>query len=185
VIQLAQLLGVTALAALALALSIVLRQAGRLIAATRQIEGFRRSVADLAARIDTSLAGVATLIDGVRRRTIEAESIGDNLAAASDAVERYAAEARGLHGPPGSNDIRDAIVDELDRAGRALQMVEHGCSILTSARVRGRELEAQTAIKRGYLNVLHAREAIGRHAARAASFDATHRPAGMFERRNA
>jgi hypothetical protein len=46
-------------------------------------------------------------------------------------------------------------------------MVEHGCSIQASARAGSRGLEAQTAIKRGYLNVLHAREAIIRHAAEA------------------
>ncbi|HXG40826.1 MAG TPA: hypothetical protein VNJ28_07780, partial [Candidatus Limnocylindrales bacterium] len=60
-----------------------------------------------------------------------------------------------------------AIVAELERAGRALEMVEHGRSILASARRGGRELEAQTSIKRGYLNLLHAREAIRRHAAEA------------------
>ena len=39
-------------------------------------------------------------------------------------------------------------------------MVEHGAEILAQVRRRGRELEAQTSIKRGYLNLLHAREAI-------------------------
>jgi hypothetical protein len=50
-------------------------------------------------------------------------------------------------------------------------MAEHGRSILISARVGGRELEAQTAIKRGYLNLIHAREAMVRHAARAAELE--------------
>jgi hypothetical protein len=50
-------------------------------------------------------------------------------------------------------------------------MVEHGAGILAQARRRGRELEAQTSIKRGYLNLLHAREAIARHAARAVALD--------------
>jgi len=48
-------------------------------------------------------------------------------------------------------------------------MVDHGASILAQVRRRGRELEAQTAIKRGYLNALHAREAIARHAAELAA----------------
>jgi hypothetical protein len=51
-------------------------------------------------------------------------------------------------------------------------MIEHGVSIQASARSGGREIEAQTAIKRGYLNVLHAREAITRHAAEAATLAA-------------
>ena len=41
-------------------------------------------------------------------------------------------------------------------------MVEHGATILAPVRRGGRELEAQTSIKRGYLNLLHAREAIAR-----------------------
>jgi hypothetical protein len=43
--------------------------------------------------------------------------------------------------------------------------VEHGSSILTSGANLQHETEATTAIKRGYLNLLHAREAIARHAA--------------------
>ncbi len=39
--------------------------------------------------------------------------------------------------------------------------------MLTSARRGARDLEAQTSIKRGYLNLIHAREAIARHAVRA------------------
>jgi hypothetical protein len=50
-------------------------------------------------------------------------------------------------------------------------MVEHGAKILAQARRRGRELEAQTSVKRGYLNLVHAREAIVRHAAAAEELD--------------
>ena len=48
-------------------------------------------------------------------------------------------------------------------------MVSHGCTLLASASGPQRETEAQTAIKRGYLNALHAREAIARHAAELAA----------------
>ena len=54
----------------------------------------------------------------------------------------------------------------LERAARALAMVEHGATILAQVRRRGRELEAQTSLKRGYLNLLHAKEALDRHALR-------------------
>ena len=110
---------------------------------------------------------VSERIDGVRRNTLSADAIGENLAAAGDAVDRYAVEAEALRGTGPLNEVRSALIADLERARRALQMVEHGCSILASARVGGRELEAQTAIKRGYLNILHAREAIVRHGARA------------------
>jgi len=38
---------------------------------------------------------------------------------------------------------------------------------MVAVRRGNRELEGQTSIKRGYLNLLHAREAIARHAASA------------------
>jgi hypothetical protein len=184
--ELAQLLAIAAFVALALAFALFIRRAGRFIAETREIETFRRTAADLTARVDTSLNGVAGRIDGVRRRTLSAQDISENIAAATDAVERYTAEARALPGPPIAAEIRDALVTELERAGRALQMVEHGCTILTSARIGGREIEAQTSIKRGYLNVLHAREAIRHYAGRAAAVSiAGQRQSRLFERRNA
>jgi hypothetical protein len=184
--ELAQFLAIAAFVALALAFALFVRRAGRFVAETRELETFRRTAADLTARVETSLDGVAKRIDGVRRRTLAAEAITENLAAATDAVERYTDEARALPGPGAAAEIREALISELERAGRALQMVEHGCTILNSARVGGRELEAQTAVKRGYLNILHAREAIRRYAARAATVGITgQRQPRLFERRNA
>jgi hypothetical protein len=63
-------------------------------------------------------------------------------------------------------------------------MVQHGCTILSSGRRSGRDTEAQTAIKRGYLNILHAREAMAEHAARAADLSVEDVPR-LFQRRNA
>jgi hypothetical protein len=62
-------------------------------------------------------------------------------------------------------------------------MIEHGREIQTSARSGGREIEAQTSIKRGYLNVLHAREAIGHQASLARALGASDDVG--FQQRNA
>jgi hypothetical protein len=167
VTELAILLPLMAFVALAAGTAIVLRRAGRIVARTREVEGFRSAVRDLTARVDTSLEGATSRIDAVRRNQVGADTIGETITAATDAIERYIEEARALGGPPGAEDIRDDIVAELERAERALAMVDHGTTILAQVRRRGRELEAQTAIKRGYLNLLHAREAIDRHAMRA------------------
>jgi len=166
-LELSVLLPVAAFVALALGVLIVLRRAGRIVARTRETEHFRSAVRDLTTRIDHSLEGAIGRIDGVRRGRLGADVIPPTIEAATDAVERYADEARALKGPPAGVEIREAIVEELARAGRALAMVEHGAKILAQARRRGRELEAQTAVKRGYLNLVHAREAIVRHAAAA------------------
>ena len=163
-----QLLVVLPIAAFLILLTLFilfLRRAGRLVAATRDVERFRRQAADLAARAETSLSEICAQVDAVRRGQLSAAAVGDDIAASLDAVERYAAEARALHPPPEGIRIRDQMAGELEHAKRALEMVEHGVGIQASARAGARELEAQTAIKRGYLNVLHAREALVRHAA--------------------
>ena len=163
---------------------LVLRRAGRFIAETRDIERFRRQLGDLATRIETSLGEICTRIDGFRRGQFGADTLADDITASLDAVARYADEARALHPPAEANRIRDEIVAELERAGRALEMVEHGRGIQVSARSAGREIEAQTSIKRGYLNVLHAREAIV-HQARVVASMAPADGTNPFQRRNA
>jgi hypothetical protein len=165
--ELTVLLPVAAFAALAFGVLVILRRAGRIVARTREVEHFRSAVGDLATRIDQSLEGAVGRIDAVRRGQLAADAIPPTIEAATDAVSRYVDEARSLKAPTAGEPIRDAMVEELERAGRALAMVEHGAKILAQARRRGRELEAQTSVKRGYLNLVHAREAIVRHAAAA------------------
>jgi hypothetical protein len=163
-VELAILLPIAAFIALAAGLAVVLRGTGRIVARTRELELFRARVTDLAERVDASLGGAAAQIDAVRRRQVAPDTIMDTLAAATDAVERYADEAKALRGPRKAQRIRSEMVAELERAQRALGMVEHGTSIMTVVRRGPRELEANTSIKRGYLNLIHAREAFARHA---------------------
>jgi hypothetical protein len=155
---------------------LVLRRAGRFLAHTRDVERFRRQVGDLGGRIETSLGETSGRVDAVRRGQLGADAVADDLSASLDAAGRYADEARALRPPGIAIRIRDEIVAELERAARALEMIEHGLAIQTSARAGGRELEAQTSIKRGYLNVLHAREAIARQAQVAADLTAGDQP---------
>ncbi|MEO5884420.1 MAG: hypothetical protein ABIQ58_02765 [Candidatus Limnocylindrales bacterium] len=176
--ELAILLPLMAFVALAAAIAIVLRRAGSIVARTREVEGFRSAVRDLAARVDTSMEGATSRIDAVRRGQLAADTIGPTVAAAADAVERYASEARALGGPEQALTIRNDIVAELERAARALEMVDHGAKILAQVRRGTRELEAQTALKRGYLNLLHAREAVARQALRVDDLEVKVEPGG-------
>lgn len=165
----AVILPLAAFVVLAMLFALFLRRASRLIAATRDVERFRRQVRDLTSRIETSLGELLGRVDSVRRGQLAAPAVVDDIAATLDAVQKYTEESRALKPPPDGRQIRDDIVAELERAKRALEMIDHGVSIQVSARAGGRETEAQTAIKRGYLNVLHAREAILRHGAQAAA----------------
>lgn len=178
-IEAAVILPLLAFLVLAAMFLLFLRRAGRLGAATRDVERFRRQVGDLAARAELSLGEMSGRIDSIRRGSLSAAAVTDDLTASLDAVQRYADEARGLRAPHDGSPIRDALVAELERAKRALEMVEHGCTIQVTLRAGSRGLEAQTAIKRGYLNLLHAREAIARHAQEAADLvpaDRSRRP---------
>jgi hypothetical protein len=159
------LLPIFAFVALAAGLIVVFRGTGRIVAKTREVESFRSAIRDLTARVDASLTGAAGRIDLVRHHALEPAALGDTLTAASDAVEQYLEEAKALHAPKSATPIREDLVLGLERAGRALSTVEHGTNILASVRGGARELEAQTSIKRGYLNLIHAREAIARQAA--------------------
>jgi hypothetical protein len=180
----AQLLAITAFVAFALALLIFVRRAAKVLADTRETQRFRRRIGDLAPRVYASLDGVGARIDGVRRHIVAAEAIAPDVETALAEVEAYTGEVRALRGPPAAIEIRDAIVVELERARRALEMVEHGCGMLSGGRLGARELEAETAVKRGYINVLHAREALARHAARGATLEVPQEE-GFFARRNA
>jgi hypothetical protein len=161
---LAFVIPLVAFVVLAAVFIVLFRRASQALTRTRDETRFRRAVEDLAARIDESLSGVIERIDAVRRHQVGADTIEPNLGAASDAVARYAVEAAALHGPVPAEDVRANLLAELERAARALEMAAHGCTLMAAGSGRHRELEAQTAIKRGYLNALHAREAIARHA---------------------
>jgi hypothetical protein len=169
--DLVKLLPIAAFIALVAGLAVVLRGTGRIVARTREVERFRGSVRDLAARVDASLAGAAGQIDAVRRRQVGPDAIVDTIEAAKDAVTRYIEEAKAIRGPRKTQRIRSDLVAELERSQRALEMVEHGTSIMVNVRRGPRELEAQTSIKRGYLNLIHAREAFARSAVLAQEFE--------------
>jgi hypothetical protein len=149
---------------LAATFAFVLHRAARVMADTREIDAFRGRITDLVARIDRSLTEVAERIDGVRRHQVDPGEIRENLDAAEEAVARYAEEGEALRPPAGLDGLRVAVVDELSRAGRALEMVRHGCEALATGVAGPRQVEGQTSVKRGYLNILHARDALRRVA---------------------
>ena len=164
------------LAVLALLLAAMVTLAWRVVrwsVRTRSVVGFRSAVADLSTRSEAALARASEVIDAVRRGAAPAVDIAADLGQALTATEQLAGEARALRSSSGGEAIRSALIDELERAGRALEMVQHGCGLLITARGREHDPEALTAIKRGYLNLVHVREGIARQAAAAAAIPVT------------
>lgn len=180
----AQVIALIAFLFVAIGVAAVALRTGAVLTRTREAEGFRGQVGDLARRVETSLGDVSVLIDRVRRRETEPETILESLEAARDAVERYAEEARALGAPAIAKVHRDAIVHELERAGRALELVEHGCVLYGTGRRIERGTEADTAVKRGYLNLIHARETIAEQAKVAVERAEDASPVRRFQRRD-
>jgi hypothetical protein len=131
---------------------------------TRRMLAFQVLTRDLARRAEASLAGVSEQVDRVRRGMRPGDEITGDLARAMAATAGLAAEARMVRAPKAGASILDGIVEELERAGRALEMVDHGCQLVESGVRRELDPEAQTAVKRGYLNLVHARESIAEQA---------------------
>jgi len=184
-VESAQVIALVAFLFVAILVALAARRTGSILSRTREAEGFRGEVGDLARRVEASLGDVSHLIDGVRRRDVEPQSVTTSLAAARDAVERYTDEARALAAPTIAAPQRDAIVHELERAGRALELVEHGCALYDTGRRLERGTEADTAVKRGYLNLIHARESIAEHAKVAIVRAEDASPVRRIQRRNA
>lgn len=159
------------------------RRAGSALNRTRIAESFRSGTVDLDRRVGQSLGDIATLIDAVRRRESDPELIRDNLVASKDAVQRYAAELGALEGPPVVGPYRQEMTRELERVERALELVDHGCALARSGHWLERGPEADTSIKRGYLNLIHARGSFAEHAATAVRLAEEASPVRRFGQR--
>ena len=145
---------------------LTVRRMSVLIGRTRDLERFQSAVAAL----DAGLAAVVDPLVAQPRRDPAARRRPDRprrrarrdaRRACATSPPRAASCAR----PRRSSDEAAALVVELDRAARAADMVEHGLDALLAHRGR-RELEAQTSLKRGALNLRNARGAATRIAAR-------------------
>jgi hypothetical protein len=117
-----------------------------------------RAAKDVARRADISLGEVAVVVDDLRRRKAGPEASAASLAASAEALRRYALEAEIVdkHVPHGDDAGMKA---EIERALRAIELIEHGRELMLDTAV-DHIGEGETAVKRGYLNLLHARDAI-------------------------
>lgn len=147
-------------AALVIAFAAILARASRVVADTRVEDAFRRDGAALADRAIDHLGEAAARIDRVRRRLDPPAALDEILPPALESLEGLQAEAGALEPPPSLAPFRERLADELERAARAAETIRHGAVLMGYAAGRPRELEGETSIKRGYLNLLHAREAL-------------------------
>jgi hypothetical protein len=97
----------------------------------------------------------------------------ESLQAAADALRQYVREAEQVD----KHTVRAAgtptFVSEIERAQRAVDLIEHGRTLMLDPKEDG-IAEGETSVKRGYLNLLHARDAVKSRAHEIA--DAASRP---------
>jgi hypothetical protein len=151
------------LVVLGILFTITLRRMSALIARTRDLERFQRGVESLDRRFAASVRPVVQGLDETRRHSGDPDTLRDQVTASGVMLAELLAEARALAVPITLGPEAAVMIGELERAGRATELVEHGLATL-DGRSRGRDLEAQTSLKRGALNLRHAHEAFSRVA---------------------
>jgi hypothetical protein len=152
-------------ALLVIAFAYVLRRAARVVAVTREDEAFRRAGASLADQAVAAIAAEAERIDEVRRRKQVPSTLDEFLPQLLETLDAFRVESDALAPPAALAALYVRMVEEIDRATRSVETVQHGCSLLGDGAGRPGELEGETSVKRGYLNLLHASEALASLAA--------------------
>lgn len=117
------------------------------------------AAAEIARRAEMVLGDLLVVVDEVRRRKVEPHEAEPTMAVAKGALQRNLDDAKALSDSGSWAPTAAALVADIERAQRAIALVEHGGELL--ADVSGMAWgEGETAVKRGYLNLVHAREAI-------------------------
>ena len=165
------------LVALLVLFLLTVRRLSVLMGRTRDLERYQKLVKQLDRRLGEVADPFVTQLDEIRRRSGDPRTLAESLPGVQDALRAIAAEGRGAKVPTGLSREAAAFTVELERAVRAGDLVGHGLDGLLADR-GSRELEAQTSLKRGALNMRHAREAGTRLAAEIVAL----RPADLLDR---
>jgi hypothetical protein len=134
----------------------------RVLLAGRRVRRDRSSAAAvdvIALRAERELADLSRLVDGIRRRRVEPREVMAGIQARQDALKRDALEAAELGRMPEWGAIAGDLQSDIDRALRAVDLVIHGSELLDGAAAIDSG-EGETEVKRGYLNLVHARDSI-------------------------
>lgn len=156
--ELATILWLAFLVALALLFLRVVLRMRALVARTKGLERVQLAVESLDVRLAGVVDPLVRGLDETRRHAGDPASLSAAAVEAQAVIEVLTAEARAMAVPAGIPVPVAAMTAELERAARAASLVEHGLAAMTPASL-GRDLEAQTSIKRGTLNLRNARDA--------------------------
>lgn len=135
------------------------RRMTRLAAIARGLAAYQSALGGIRDRVTGAVDPLLARLDELRRRSGDPGTVPALVAEAIGAVDAALAEARAARPPAPLGDRSATVIAELERMARALDLIEHALTSL--AGIRGpRELEIQTTLKRGALNLRHARDAV-------------------------
>jgi hypothetical protein len=112
---------------------------------------------------DDALCHILAVADGLRYRKLDLEAASAPLRDGAEQLRGLARVAESFDRSVGRSHGPTSLAGEIQRAERAAELVEHGRALLSSG-TREDSGEGETSIKRGYLNLLHARDAIRERA---------------------
>lgn len=156
---------------------VTLRRISVLVARTRDLERYQKLARQADTRLGQAVDPLVARLDEIRRRSGDPVSVAQALPGLQDELRAMSAEVRAAKVPRGLAREAVAFTAEMERAVRAGELVGHGLDALVADRA-GRDLEAQTSLKRGALNLRHAREAASRISAEIVAV----RPADLLDR---
>lgn len=143
--------------------AVVSRRMSKLAARTRNLERIQAASDSINRRFAGVVDPLVRQLEACRRSGGDPEHCREDVTGAQAILAELLGEIGTLAVPAALTQTTVAMTSELRRAARAADLVDHGLTISANTS-RGRELEAQTSLKRGVLNLRHAREAFGRLA---------------------
>jgi hypothetical protein len=174
-LPLAALLWLAILVALAALFFKTFRRMSTLTSRTHDLEQFQASVDSLDRRFGGVTQPLLRGLDEARRHAGDPSGLPELVKEAQAVIDELTGETTALAAPEGLAPVVAAMTGDLERASRAVMLVEHGLGMMSNKSI-GRDLEAQTSLKRGALNLRHARDAFAERARKVADL----RPVDML-----
>jgi hypothetical protein len=123
----------------------------------RELEAYRRDLTERTTLIDSQLATLVELTDGLRRRDADVDDALIKLQAGEEELDAAAEGLRGILAPEELHGLHAEYEGNLERALRGIVTAERGCGITKMRHRPPDDEEPFNYWKRGHLNMLHAR----------------------------
>ena len=123
----------------------------------RELQAYRRSLAELTTMIDLELATLGDLVDALRRRDADPDEALIDLQAGEEKLDVAAETLREMLAPEELHGLHAEYEGSLERAIRGIVTAERGCGITRLPYRPPDDDEPLIYWKRGHLNILHAR----------------------------